>query len=112
MIQRVVYMLKVVEVNDNDIFGKIFNGYDIMEQLNKDDNFKVKQLVLNKFSNNKNVERTKFRQRQNYNNNRWKTSFSTCRGTYRLQHIPYPMDHWMDYVNQVELDFLWIGNNE
>ena len=50
-------MLRVIEVNDNDIFGKVFNGYDIMEQLNKDENFKVKQLVLNKYSNNKNVER-------------------------------------------------------
>ena len=48
-------MFKVVEVNDNDIFGKVFNGYDIMENLNKDKRFNIKQLVLKKYSNNKNV---------------------------------------------------------
>jgi len=50
-------MLKVVEINDNDIYGKIFNGYDIMEYLNEDKDFTVNQLVLNKFSDNKNVIR-------------------------------------------------------
>ena len=48
-------MFKVVEVNDNDIFGKVFNGYDIMENLNQDKRFNIKQLVLKKYSNNKNV---------------------------------------------------------
>ena len=48
-------MFKVVEVNDNDIFGKVFNGYDIMENLNQDKKFNIKQLVLKKHSNNKNV---------------------------------------------------------
>ena len=28
--------MKIVEVNDNDIYGKVFNGYDIAENLNKD----------------------------------------------------------------------------
>ena len=47
--------MRVIEVNDNDIYGKIFNGYSIMEELNKDSNFDVKQLVHNKFSDNSNV---------------------------------------------------------
>lgn len=47
--------MRVIEVNDNDIYGKIFNGYSIMEELNKDSNFEVKQLVHNKFSDNPDV---------------------------------------------------------
>lgn len=49
--------MNVVEVNDNDIYGKIFNGYIIMEELNKKDKFNIKQLVINKFSNNSNCIR-------------------------------------------------------
>ena len=44
--------MNVLEVNDNDIYGKIFNGYTIMEELNKQDDFSVKQLVINKVSDN------------------------------------------------------------
>ena len=44
--------MKVLEVNDNDIYGKIFNGYTIMEELNKKKDYKVRQLVTNKVSNN------------------------------------------------------------
>ena len=46
--------MKVLEVNDNDVYGKIFNGYLIMEKLNKKDNFSVNQLVINKLSGNSN----------------------------------------------------------
>ena len=46
--------MKVVEINDNDIYGKIFNGYEIMEELNKKDDYTVRHLVINKLSENKN----------------------------------------------------------
>ena len=46
--------MKILEVNDNDIFGKIFNGYTIMEELNKKERFDIKQLVISKFSKNPN----------------------------------------------------------
>lgn len=49
-------MHNIVEINDNDIFGKIFNGYLFMECLNKKA-YNVNQLVFEKFSNNKNVHR-------------------------------------------------------
>lgn len=42
--------MKILEVNDNDIYGKIFNGYDIAEHINLDYNYNVKQLVINKYS--------------------------------------------------------------
>ena len=41
--------MKIVEVNDNDIYGKVFNGYDIAQHFNGTD-FDVKQIVLHKFS--------------------------------------------------------------
>lgn len=41
--------MKIVEVNDNDIYGKVFNGYDIAQHFNGTD-FDVKQLVISKFS--------------------------------------------------------------
>ncbi|MBR2704784.1 MAG: glycosyltransferase [Clostridia bacterium] len=44
--------MRILEVNDNDIYGKIFNGYKIMEELNKKDDFSIRQLVVNKVSNN------------------------------------------------------------
>ncbi len=44
--------MRILEVNDNDIYGKIFNGYDIMQTLNKDENFMVNQAVINKLSDN------------------------------------------------------------
>lgn len=44
--------MKVLEVNDNDIYGKIFNGYTIMEELNKTSDFSINQLVINKLSDN------------------------------------------------------------
>lgn len=49
-------MHNILEINDNDIYGKLFNGYYFMECLNKK-NLKVKQLVLEKLSDNKNVHR-------------------------------------------------------
>ena len=49
--------MKVLEVNDNDIYGKIFNGYTIMEELNKTSDFFVKQLVIVKSSNNPNCKK-------------------------------------------------------
>ena len=42
--------MRVVEVNDNDIYGKRFNGYDIAEHFNKDKEFEINQLVINKYS--------------------------------------------------------------
>ena len=42
--------MKVVEINDNDIYGKVFNGYDIAERFNKEGKFKINQLVIHKFS--------------------------------------------------------------
>ena len=42
--------MKVVEINDNDIYGKVFNGYDIAERFNKEKKFKINQLVIHKFS--------------------------------------------------------------
>lgn len=47
--------MKIVEINDNDIYGKIFNGYDIMEEFNSKRNSQVSQLVINKYSDNPNV---------------------------------------------------------
>ncbi len=47
--------MKILEVNDNDIYGKIFNGYQIMEELNKDKSYSIKQMVINKLSTNPNV---------------------------------------------------------
>lgn len=47
--------MRILEVNDNDIYGKIFNGYDIMNVLNKKTQYEVHQAVINKLSNNKNV---------------------------------------------------------
>ena len=47
--------MKILEVNDNDIYGRVFNGYDICEYLNKEPDLNVKQIVLHKFSNNNNV---------------------------------------------------------
>ena len=44
--------MEVLEVNDNDIYGKIFNGYLIMEELNKIKDFNVNHLVINKLSDN------------------------------------------------------------
>lgn len=42
--------MKIAEVNDNDIYGKVFNGYDIAEHF-KQKGHDVKQLVITKFSN-------------------------------------------------------------
>lgn len=48
--------MKILEVNDNDIYGKIFNGYTIMKELNQRADFDVKQLVISKLSNNINCK--------------------------------------------------------
>ncbi|MDD2435158.1 MAG: glycosyltransferase [Bacilli bacterium] len=47
--------MNVLEVNNIDLLGKRFNGYDIMETLNQTDKFSVKQMVANKLSHNSNV---------------------------------------------------------
>lgn len=41
--------MKIVEVNDNDIYGRVFNGYDIAQHF-KGTDFDIKQLVVTKFS--------------------------------------------------------------
>lgn len=46
--------MDIVEINCTDIIGHIFNGYDIMEELNRQGN-DVRQIVLEKRSTNKNV---------------------------------------------------------
>ena len=48
--------MKILEVNENDIYGRVFNGYDIAEYYNKNTQHEVKQIVVNKYSDNKNVE--------------------------------------------------------
>lgn len=47
--------MRIVEINDNDIYGKVFNGYDIMEKFNHSNSHKVNQLVIHKYSSNPNV---------------------------------------------------------
>lgn len=49
-------MYNILEVNDNDVYGKIFNGYHFMECLNKKD-YHINQLVFQKLSSNKNVHK-------------------------------------------------------
>lgn len=46
--------MKLLEVNNIDLIGNRFNGYDMMEELNKKE-FDIKQVVLIKQSNNKRV---------------------------------------------------------
>ncbi len=47
--------LKILEVNNIDLPGRRFNGYDLVEFINKDTKFFAKQMVIDKLSNNKNV---------------------------------------------------------
>ncbi|NMA51098.1 MAG: glycosyltransferase [Mollicutes bacterium] len=47
--------IKVLEVNNVDLPGKRFNGYDIMEYANSNSDLIVNQIVTYKTSNNKNV---------------------------------------------------------
>ena len=47
-------MIKILEVNNIDLPGKIFNGYDMIEDLS-DDNMDIKQLVMIKESDNDKV---------------------------------------------------------
>ncbi len=47
--------INVIEVNNVDAPGEAFNGYSIMEKLNKCSNFNVHQLVTTKNTNNPNV---------------------------------------------------------
>lgn len=48
--------MKIIQINDNDLFGRAFNGYDIAEHFNNTKEHDVKQLVLYKYSKNNNVE--------------------------------------------------------
>lgn len=43
--------MRILEVNDNDIYGKVFNGYDIVEYFRKT-TMDIRQVVLHKFSSN------------------------------------------------------------
>lgn len=47
--------IRILELNNEDLQGRRFNGYDIMEKLNKKDVFSINQLVTYKKSNNNNV---------------------------------------------------------
>lgn len=47
--------MKIVQVNDNDLFGRVFNGYDIAKHFNNAGKHSVKQIVINKFSSDDNV---------------------------------------------------------
>lgn len=47
--------MKVLQVNNVDIYGRSFNGYDLMNYLNENKIYDVKQLVVSKFSKNENV---------------------------------------------------------
>lgn len=47
--------LKILEVNNIDLPGQRFNGYDIMLHINKNTNHSAKQIVTYKWSNNKDV---------------------------------------------------------
>lgn len=49
--------MKILEVNNIDTVGRVFNGYNLQKYLNKQKNIKAKQAVIYKFSNDKNVER-------------------------------------------------------
>lgn len=42
--------MNILEVNCTDIKGHLFNGYDLMMELNKDDNFNIHQVVLRRIS--------------------------------------------------------------
>lgn len=46
--------MKITHINNTDIPGRIFNGYDIMNTLNEHGH-EVSQIVIDKLSNNKNV---------------------------------------------------------
>lgn len=46
-------MIKILEVNNIDLPGKVFNGYDLINDLKND--FEIKQAVIIKQSNNNNV---------------------------------------------------------
>lgn len=47
--------MKILYINDNDLAGRRFNGYDLQLMLNKKNGFEAKQLVANKNSNDQNV---------------------------------------------------------
>ena len=47
--------LNILEVNNIDIFGRRFNGYDLMEEINHNTPNRAKQIVTLKHSDNKNV---------------------------------------------------------
>lgn len=49
--------MKILQVNDVDIYGRSFNGYDLMNYFNENKIHNVKQLVVSKFSKNDSVIR-------------------------------------------------------
>ena len=48
--------IKVLEVNNIDLIGNRFNGYDMIEDLS-DNKLQIKQVVIDKLSDNENVYR-------------------------------------------------------
>ncbi len=48
--------IKVLEVNNVDLFGRRFNGYDLLNSVKDEDNISIKQMVVYKESNNPNVK--------------------------------------------------------
>ena len=50
-----IFAVKVVEINFADLIGRAFNGYDLMNALNKRPEFKVNQIVAVKNSTDRNV---------------------------------------------------------
>ena len=46
--------IKILEVNNIDLAGNRFNGYDMIEEIS-DNQFEIKQAVITKLSDNKNV---------------------------------------------------------
>lgn len=48
--------IKILEVNNIDVIGNRFNGYDMIEDLS-DDKLEIKQVVIDKLSDNENVHR-------------------------------------------------------
>lgn len=47
--------MNILHVNDNDLIGRRFSGYDLQVMINKKKGFKSKQLVVSKSSNDSNV---------------------------------------------------------
>ena len=49
--------INVLEVNNIDLPGRRFNGYDLLNELKDNDSINIKQIVIQKQSNNNKVKR-------------------------------------------------------